>query len=133
MATIYPEVGTFAVALVEFGANEYALEIRWTADANGDAVRNLGVLSGVLTRLATHPTVANTAGTHNVYLYDEYGVDMLDGRGASLADNVSDTVLIYRAAAADIALPIVLAGPHTFRVSGADASDEGFTTLYMRP
>ena len=105
----------------------------WKADAAGVASKRMEVvMSGVLERGGSNVTDAGTAGTHAAYLYDELGVDMFRGLCASLAGSAYAALSFYEAPEADIALPVLLTGRHTFRVTGADASDFGTLKLVLR-
>lgn len=129
---VYPRTGHVEETLSS-GGGETIVAVNWTADASGDCVDWLSPIGGTLRRMTYRATVAGTGGTHSVYLYDEYGIDMLDGRGAGLTDSATDTVFVYRAVEADLDVPIVLCGPLQLRVSGADASDAGYMAFFVRP
>lgn len=107
-----------------------SLVVRWTADASGVAVAYLGKLFGTLDRVAHSATAAATAGNHAVQLVDWIGFDLLQGLCASIADATASTTAIFFNAGGDMDIPIVVCSECQFRITGADASDSGITTIY---
>ena len=85
----YADAGTIKFHTLN-GYSPRILRCMWTTNSAGEAGRQIPetVDAGTLLRYATfRPTGDGVTGSYAVYLYDQWGVDILDGLCDSLSPN----------------------------------------------
>lgn len=109
----------------------------WTSDASGVVSGTLTskIISGEILRVVTKPGAATPTNNYGVTLYDENGIDVLGGRGASRSDTSTQHIfpgMLISDGTNNAAAPVAVCDNLELRVASAGNAKNGTVTVYVR-
>ena len=130
----YAKTGTYISTKKTIGVGGFSTyRIDWYADSSGNCIFDILNFNCLIDRVVSFPTYGGGGGNHDLYLYDRFDCDVLQGLCVGLLDAPTnyEVKTIYKSIGTGLSVPVFTMQNHTFRITNASASDAGALVIYF--